>query len=224
MAATVKAMDQFRSAFQSALKAEEAKRGLGKLFHEAVITLLNENPNATPDELVALFKDTVVEVENTLMGALKTAFGEDAEPKDLGSWTQYKSNYKRALEMVDRRDIMKCTGPGQINIKLNEVRKALNEKANGGAATDSNPTDNGAAAAGGAAAGAGGKVRGISSNADAIVAEAMAILAKLPEAEQAQAADVFKNHVAARLRKLGKGNKKVGATVAGGGDRVAVNH
>lgn len=222
MAAKVTSMDQFRSAFQSALKAEEAKRGLGKLFHEAVITLLNENPSATPDELVALFKDTIVEVENTLMGALKTAFGEDAEPKDLGSWTQYKSNYKRALELVDRRDILKCTGSGQVNIKLNEVRKALNEKDSGNVSTDTT-TDNGSAASGGGS-GAGGKVVGLSSKVSARLDEALKLLAKLPEDAALEAADILKNAAAARLRKLGKGNKKVGATVAGGGDRVAVNH
>src|SRR5690554_7941269 len=85
MADKVKSVEQFSSAFHSAIAVEKSKRGLGKMFHEAVITLLNEHPDATADELVTLFRETLTEVENTLQGELKEAFGEDAEAKDLSS-------------------------------------------------------------------------------------------------------------------------------------------
>lgn len=220
MADKVKSVEQFSSAFHSAIKVEKSRRGLGNMFHEAVITLLNENPDATAEELVVLFRETLTEVENTLMGEVKAAFGEDAEAKDLSAWTQYKSNYKKALEMIDRRDIMKCSGPYQVNMKLQEVRKALKERDDGGVSTDT-PADNGATSSG-----AGSKVEGLPSNVNARVAEAMKLLAQLPEDAALEAADIFKNAAAARLRKLGHGKKKVGAVTAhgGAGAKVAANH
>lgn len=219
MADKVKSVEQFSSAFHSAIAVEKSKRGLGKMFHEAVITLLNEHPDATADELVTLFRETLTEVENTLQSELKEAFGEDAEVKDLSSWTQYKSNYKRALEMVDRRDIMKCSGPYDLNMKLQEVRKALKEKSETGV-SDAAPTDEG-----GSTGSVATKVEGLPSNVNARVAEAMKLLAQLPEDAALEAADIFKNAAAARLRKLGHGKKKIGA-VAGNsaGAKVAANH
>lgn len=220
MADKVKSVEQFSSAFHSAIKVEKSRRGLGNMFHEAVITLLNENPDATAEELVVLFRETLTEVENTLMGEVKAAFGEDAEAKDLSAWTQYKSNYKKALEMIDRRDIMKCSGPYQVNMKLQEVRKALKERDDGGVSTDTS-ADNGATSGG-----AGSKVEGLPTNVNARVAEAMKLLAQLPEDAALEAADIFKNAAAARLRKLGHGKKKVGAVTAhgGAGAKVAANH
>jgi len=225
MAAQVKSEAQFSAAMHAAIKVEDAKRGLGNLFHEAVITLLNENPDCTADELVEKFNEVVTIVENTLQAEVKAKFGEDATAKDLSAWTQYKSNYKRALTLVNRRDIMACTGPGQLNTKLQEVRKAIKEKEEGGVSTDANPTDNGAAAGGGAAVGAGGKVEGVSSAVNQRLHDAMKLLAQLPEDAALEAAEIFKNAAAARLRKLGHGKKKIGATAGNGaGAKVAANH
>lgn len=219
MADKVKSVEQFSSAFHSAIAVEKSKRGLGKMFHEAVITLLNEHPDATADELVTLFRETLTEVENTLQGELKEAFGEDAEAKDLSSWTQYKSNYKRALEMVDRRDIMKCSGPYDLNMKLQEVRKALKEKTETGV-SDAAPANEGGVTSSGVT-----DVGTLPAHVQAIVSEAVKLLAKLPEDAATEAADIFKNAAAARLRKLGHGKKKIGA-VAGNstGAKVAANH
>lgn len=225
MAAQVKSEALFSAACHAAIAVEKSRRGLGNMFHEAVIALLNENPASTADELVEKFHEVITVVENTLQAELKAEFGEDATAKDLGSWTQYKSNYKSALKLVDRRDIMSCTGPGQLNTKLQEVRKALKEKENGGVSTDDNPTENGAAAGGGAAVGAGGKVEGVSSAVNTRLHEAMKLLAQLPEDAALEAAEIFKNAAAARLRKLGHAKKKVGATAGNGaGAKVAANH
>lgn len=219
MADKVKSVEQFSSAFHSAIAVEKSERGLGKMFHEAVITLLNEHPDATADELVTLFRETLTEVENTLQGELKEAFGEGAEAKDLSSWTQYKSNYKCALEMVDRRDIMKCSGPYALNMKLQEVRKALKEK------NDTGVSDAAPANEGGSTGSVATSVEGLPSNVNARVAEAMKLLAQLPEDAALEAADIFKNAAAARLRKLGHGKKKIGAVTGNSaGAKVAANH
>lgn len=215
MAVKVKSVEQFSSVFQECIALEKSKRGLGNRFHDAVITLLNENPNATPDELAKLYSETMTEVENTLSGELKEAFGEDAEPKDLGAWTQYKSNYKNALKKVDRRDILRCSGPGQLNQKLNEVRKALKEKEEAGL-SDGNPADNGGGKA--------GKRTGLEVVPEGIrdtIGEALWALAQLNETEQSEVAENFKR---AAFRNLKTGKKKAGATIGDGtAEKVAAS-
>lgn len=219
MAVKTKATEQFCSAYHAAIAVEKSKRGLGNMFHDAVIMLLNEHTNATPEELVELFRETVVEVENTLMGELKEAFGDDAEPNDLGAWKQYKSNYKKALELVDRRDILKCSGPGQLNTKLNEVRKALKEKENGGVSTDDNPADNGAGDSAGSKAG-----DTVPTKVRSLIDEAVHILSGLDEATATEVAEHFRNAAAARMRKFGMAKKKVGAAAGNGAaEKVAAN-
>lgn len=216
MAVQVKATEQFSSAYHAAIAVEKSKRGLGNMFHEAVIMLLNENPGTTGDELVELFRETLTEVENTLMGDLKAEFGEEAEPKDLSSWTQYKSNYKKALEICDRRDIMKCSGPGQLNVLLNDVRKALKEKAEG-----DDPADNGGGKAGDGNSG----IDKLPGDVQATLREALKVLSGLPEDAAAEVAENFRNAAAAKMRRLGLAKKKIGATAgAGTSDKVAANH
>lgn len=212
MADKVKSVEQFSSVFQECIALENTKRGLGNRFHAAVVTMLNENPNATPDELVKLYSETMTEVENTLSGELKEVFGDDAEASDLGAWTQYKSNYKNALKKVDRRDILKCNGPGQMNQKLNEVRKALKEREESGL-NDGNPADNGA---GGGAGGKAGKRTGMEVVPDSLqdtIGEALWALAQLDEAEATLIAENFKR---AAFKNLKLGKKKAGATAPSG--------
>lgn len=225
MAVKTKSVEQFSSAYHAAIAVEKSKRGLGNTFHDAVITLLNENPNATPEELVELFRETVTEVENSLMGELKEAFGADADPKELSAWTQYKSNYKKALEMVDRRDIMKCTGPYQVNMKLQEVRKALKEKENGGL-TDENPADNGRGdnPSAGSKAGDNPGLDKLPGDVQATLREALRVLSGLPEDAASEVAENFRNAAAAKLRRLGLAKKKVGAAAGNGAAaKVAAN-
>lgn len=219
MADQVKSVEQFRSVMGEAITHEKSKRGLGNRFHSAVITLLNENPNATADELVVLFRETLTEVENALSGEVTAEFGEDATAKDLTAWTQYKSNYKKALEMVDRRDIMKCNGPYQVSMKLQEVRKALKEKEDGSVPTDGNPADNGAGDSAGSKAG-----DAVPKKVRSLIDEAVHILSGLDEATATEVAEHFRNAAAARMRKFGMAKKKVGAAAGNGAaEKVAAN-
>src|SRR6056297_353754 len=139
MANQVKALDTFKQAMLGCIELEKTKRGLGAMFHSAVIDLLNENPGLTGDELAAVFVETMTEVENTLRSELVEAFGEDFDIRaEMPSWTQYKSDYKVALTKVHRSDLMKCKGIADVKKKLGEVRAALKEKA-AGANTDETP-------------------------------------------------------------------------------------
>lgn len=205
MAVKVKAVDTFKQAMLGCIELEKTKRGLGKMFHSAVVDLLNENPGSTGEELAEVFLSTMTEVENTLRSELVEAFGEDFELKEaMPSWTQYKSDYKQALLKVDRRDLIKCGGVADVKKALGEVRKAMKEKAEGGASTDSNPADNG-----GSDKAAGGKaddkfhvsgLSGIPASARESVAEALKALAQLDDATAAEVALHFKNAAWGRAR------------------------
>ena len=141
MADKVSALSTFKTAYVGLIGVETTKRGLSKQFHAAVIDLLNENPGMTGEEASKLFLETLTTVENTLRSELVAAFGDDAEVRtEMPSWTQYKSDYKRALEMVHRSDLMKCSGVADVKAKLTEVRNAMKEKTEAG--SDGNPADN----------------------------------------------------------------------------------
>ena len=103
-----------------------------------------------------------------------------------------------------------------MNTKLQEVRKAVKEKAEGGASTDSNPADNGATHGG-----AGSKVGEVSPSIQAVVDKTLHILAGLDEKTALEVVEHFHNAAAARLRKLSHGKKKFGAA-AGNGNGNAV--
>ena len=224
MAAKVKSVEQFSSAYTGFIALEKTKGGLGKTFHEAVIMLLNENPNATPEELVKLFRETITEVENTRMAELKEAFGEDATPDMLGDWKQCKSDYKRALELVDRRDLLRCNGWYQVRTKKAEVLKALKERESAGLADGSNPVDNGAGNSAGGKAGDNLGFDKLPGEVQSTLREALQFLTKLDSDSAAEVAENFKNAAAARMRRLGKAKKKIGAAVGSAtAEKVAAN-
>lgn len=213
MAAKVKSTDLFGGVYEACIAHAKAERGLGNRFHSALIMLLNENPNADKPQLVKLFEETLTEVENTHLATLKAELGEDATPKDMRTWTQYKSDFKRALEMVDRSDLMKCNGVRQVKDKLIEVRQAMKEKAAGGASNDSGtPADSKAETHPG--------FDNLPGGVKARLGEALKILSNLPESAALEVAESFKKSAAHRLRTLGQAKKKVGAVH---GKSVAVN-
>lgn len=204
MADKVKSVDQFGSVYGEFIAHEKTKRGLGNRFHSAVVMLLNENPGSTPEELVKMFLETLTEAENAHASELLAEFGEDATSKDLSAWTQYKSNYKTALLKVDRRDILKCNGPGQMNTKLQEVRKALKEKEEGGTSDDT----------AGAADNGGGKAANtdtyeVSDKVHGYVSEALSILSQMDDDTAAEVAEHFKNAAAKRFRNMGMAKGKL---------------
>lgn len=218
MAVKVSSVDTFKQAMLGCIELEKTKRGLGKLFHAAVIDLLNENPGLTGEELSALFLETMTEVENTLRSELVEAFGEDFDLKEaMPSWTQYKSDYKQAMLKVDRRDLIKCGGVADVKKKLNEVRKALKEKEEAGL-SDGAPADS--------------KAETTTTSLDKIPAaarpfieEALNTMARLSDADAAELAMTFRNKTSERVRRLGQAKKKIGATAgAGSSDKVAANH
>lgn len=207
MAAQVKSVDRFGSVYGECIAHEKTKRGLGNRFHSAVVMLLNENPTATPEELQKMFLETLTEAENAHAAELTAEFGDDATPKDLSAWTQYKSNYKTALLKVDRRDILKCNGPYQLNLKLQEVRKALKEKEEGGASSDAAPGDNAGENGGGKAANT--DTYEVSDKVHSYVSEALSILAQMDDDTAAQVAEQFKNSAAKRFRNMGNAHRKL---------------
>lgn len=214
MADKVKAVDRFGSVYGEFIAHEKTKRGLGNRFHAAVVMLLNENPTATQEELQKMFLETLTEAENAHASELLAEFGEDATPKDLSAWTQYKSNYKTALVKVDRRDILKCNGPYQLNLKLQEVRKALKEKESGGVSDDTAAGD--AGENGGGKAASNSDTYEVSEKVHAYVTEALSILSKMDEDTAAEVAEKFKNAAAARFRNMGNAHRKLKGVTGGG--------
>lgn len=217
MAVKVSSVDTFKQAMLGCIELEKTKRGLGKMFHAAVIDLLNENPGLTGEELSTLFLETMTEVENTLRSELVEAFGEDFDLKEaMPSWTQYKSDYKQAMLKVDRRDLIKCGGVADVKKKLNEVRKALKEKEEAGlsdGAPEDKVTDNKSGNPG---------LDQLPGEVQATLREALKVLSGLPEDAAAEVAENFKNAAAAKMRRLGLANKKIGATAGvSGGAKVA---
>lgn len=221
MAAKVSAIETFKAAFSGLIGVEVSKRGLGKQFHSAFIDLLNENVGKTNKELVTLFLETLTEVENTLRSELVAAFGADAEVKEhMPSWTQYKSDYKRGLELVDRRDLIKCGGVADVKAKLNEVRKAMKEKESGSGSADT-PVENG-----GGKAGKGIDLTSIPEAARAFVSDALVTLAHLSENDAIEVASRFKMAAVSRLKKMGDAKKKIGVATSGTGSEAnrSANH
>lgn len=215
MASKVSAIDTFKQAMLGCIELEKTKRGLGKMFHSAVIDLLNEHPGKTADELSALFVETMTEVENTLRSELVEAFGDEYDLRaEMPSWTQYKSDYKRALLKVDRRDLIKCGGIADVKKKLGEISKALKEKEEGGVSDDTAAGTNAAENGGGKAA-SNSDTYEVSDAVHGYVTEAMNILSKLDEDTAADVARHFRDAAAARMRKMGVANKKVGAVTSG---------
>lgn len=221
MAAQVKAIESFKHAYSGLIGVEKTKRGLSKQFHSAVIDLLNENPGKTGEEIVELFLSTLTEVENTLRSELVEAFGPDAEVKsEVPSWAQYKSDYKRALELVDRSDLMKCGGVADVKAKLGEVRKAMKEKEEGNSDSAA-----GNAASDGASDNTGGlDLSSIPEGARKFVSDALITLSKLEDGDATEVAVGFKTAAVARLKRLGAAKKKVGAVVSNKEANVAATH
>lgn len=217
MAVEVKSKELFSSVYSESISHEVSKRGLGNRFHKALVQLLNENPNADSEELVKLFRETITEVENTLASELTDHLGEDATPKDLTAWTQYKSNYKRALQLVSRSDLMKCEGPYHVNMKLQEVRKALKEKEEGTASTDDSPS---AGENGGGKPAANTDTYEVSDKVHGFVSEALSILSKMDDDTAAEVAEHFKNAAAKRFRTMGNARGKLRG-VNGGAKKMA---
>lgn len=219
MAAKVSAIDTFKAAYSGLIGVEKSKRGLGKQFHSAVIDLLNENPGMTGEEVVKLFLETLTEVENTLRGELVEAFGPDAEVKEfMPSWVQYKSDYKRALELVDRRDLMKCGGVADVKKKLNEVREAMKEKE-----SESGSTGESAENGGGKADTGGLDLSKIPESARKFISDALITMSKLTDDDATEVAVGFKTAAVARLKNMANAKKKfAGAGVNSAS--VANNH
>lgn len=219
MAVKVSAIDTFKAAYSGLIGVEQTKRGLGKQFHSAVIDLLNENPGSTGEEIVKLFLETLTEVENTLRSELVEAFGPDAEVKEfMPSWVQYKSDYKRALELVDRRDLIKCGGVADVKKKLNEVREAMKEKESGAGNTDE-PAENG-----GGKAGTGGMdLSKIPEGARQFVTDALRTMEELGDSDATEVAVGFKTAAVARLKNMAKAKKKFAGAGASSAS-VANNH
>lgn len=220
MAAKVSAMETFKAAYSGLIGVEQTKRGLGKQFHSAVIDLLNENPGMTGEEVVKLFLETLTEVENTLRSELVAAFGPDAEVKEfMPSWVQYKSDYKRAIELVDRRDLMKCGGIADVKKKLGEVRDAMKEKESGGTnSNDSGENDGGKSESGGL------DLSKIPEGARKFVTDALRTLSELDESDATEVAVGFKTAAVARMKRMGNAKKKIGMANSAGGANASTNH
>jgi len=222
MAAQVKAIDTFKAAFSGLIAVENTKRGLGRQFHSAVIDLLNECPGNTGKEMVTLFLETLTEVENTLRSELIAAFGADAEVKEfMPSWVQYKSDYKRAIELVDRRDLIKCGGVADVKKKLNEVREAIKEKESGGTNTDT-PAENDGGKADAATTG-GLDLSKIPEGARKYITDALTTMSHLTNEDAVEIAVNFKTAAVARMKQLAKAKKKMAVTTGNEAD-AAVNH
>ena len=210
MADKVSALSTFKTAFVGLISVESTKRGLSKQFHSAVIDLLNENPGMTGEEASKLFLETLTTVENTLRSELVAAFGDDAEVRtEMPSWTQYKSDYKRALEMVHRSDLMKCGGVADVKAKLTEVRNAMKEKTEAGS-DGGNPADNG-----------GGKAGGKHSNPtiQSLVDEYVNALSSLNDADALEVATRSRDAAMAKMRL----SKKKGAAMGTTTNKAAAN-
>lgn len=216
MAVKVTSTDTLKLAMRGCIELEKSKRGLGKLFHTAVVELLNENPDMTGDELGKAWLEAVAEVENTLRGEIVDALGEyDKIEEVLPSWRQYKSDIKRAFEMVDRRDLIKCGTFSDIKAKLQEVRDAMKEKAAGESGGE--PAENGGGKAGDSL-----DLSSIPASARPFLREAMKALTSLGDDDAAEVAENFKNAAFGRMRNLSKAKKKLSG-VNGGANKAAAN-
>lgn len=221
MASQVKAIDTFKTAMLGCVELEKTKRGLGAMFHSAVIDLLNENPGMTGDELSVVFVDTMTEVENTLRSELVEAFGEDFDLREaMPSWTQYKSDYKVALTKVHRSDLIKCKGVRDVKKAKDAVNAAMKEKADGTSNTDS-PADNGGTdnAAGGKAVDQPGADK-LPPKVRSVMQSALEAMSRMDEATALEVAESFKKSAWARARNA---NPKLAAVTSGGTDKKAAN-
>lgn len=220
MAVQVKAIDTLKQAMHGCIALENAKGELSKLFHRAMIEALNENPGMTGEELGKFFSETMAEVENTLRSEIVEARGDFEHIREVvPSWVQYHSDIKRAFELVDRRDLVKCRTFSDVKKKLQEVRDALKEKAAGESGGD--PADNGAGDGAGSKAG-GSTIPGFDSLPESVRTElgaglkALAQLSEMSEGEAAKVAQAFHNKANAALRTFGNAHKKVAAGVNSG--------
>ena len=219
MAVQVKAVDTFKTAMLGCIELEKTKRGLGAMFHTAVVDLLNENPGMTGDELSVVFVDTMTEVENTLRSELVEAFGEDFELRAaMPSWSQYKSDYKTALTKVHRSDLIKCKGVADVKKKLGEVRAALKEKADGGASNDS-PADNGGSddATSGKAVDVPGVTK-LPESVKRVMQSALEAMSRMDEATALEVAEAFKKSAWANAR---NSNPKLAAVTSGSNKKAS---
>lgn len=205
MADVTKSSTTFKEWAVGAIALEETKRGLGKVFHRAVMELLSENPGKTPKELSAIYTEALKVLANELTVELDGASLNEALP----SFRQYLSDYKRGLELLGY-DLRKCGGIADVKKAKADVAAAMKEKESGGVSDDtSKPGDNG-----------GGKPEvkteavndpGLPEDIRNKLNNAIEALSKMNEAEAKELVNAFHNQVWAKMR---KGNKKMGVAGA----------
>lgn len=199
MAIATTCMTHFSSWLEGALQMEETKRGLGKVFHTAVMTMLNENEGKTNEELAGIFTDTLKELANKYVDKLNGVPLREAVP----SFTQYLSDYKRCLELCGY-EIRKCGGVADVKKLLQATRDAVKEKEAGVHPDDTKaPTAKTASASGGGAVSS----SGFSGEVQRKLDNALKALSQMSEAE---ALEVVSHFEGAAWKRVKVANRKAG--------------